>query len=154
MYQTKLMSLNSINRGEEWSCIRRPCYPSIQTNAWKWQRLCLHSSRPLWHFINDTSGQGCIDSPIVNFHCVPLTSENQTGVRVLVDTHPAIPICGWLQAMMIFVRWFTCCERTLIFEWVRHWFYAFFCVISTWPSLKLWWAIINRVSIYDLWVTL
>lgn len=40
---------------------------------------CLHSSRPLWHFINDASGQGCINSPTVNFHCVLLTSENQTG---------------------------------------------------------------------------
>jgi len=84
MYQTKLMSLNEINWVEEWFCTWCPCYPSKKTNAW-W---CLHPSRPLRDFINDASGQGCIDSPIVNFHC-HLRIKQEVGA--LVDTHPAIP---------------------------------------------------------------
>lgn len=147
------MSLNQINWVEEWSCTWCPCYSSKQTNAWKCQRLCLHPSRPLKHFISDASSQGCIDSPIVNFHFVPLTS-NRRSVFLLTPTLRYQFALGWSQARMATgydniwsddLQAVIECSYFRVPQILNSCMHVFFFLISqALTFIKLWWAIIKK----------
>lgn len=101
-------------------------------------------------FITDAAaGQACIDSHIVNFAYVPLTSENQTGGPCSRSHLPCqTNLCSaevkraWLQAMiilglMIYELWFNACA------WVTQ--ILSLCIFYSQKhltcTLKLWWAV-------------